>query len=596
MLQALLPPTVAQQTGLYQHGSLLPDPQKSRMARCRYAGSLKDDEIRSGSFTEFMDDSREHMEEGAEGARLRELSAHRSLLLTVIGMLGVMLGLIAYTTSNRLAQESYEQGFEQYTQMHGSRIQSELDQSLEVLNAFAGLIQAQPYLGRDGFHQFAQLLLPQHPEITSVQWLPRLEHAERAELERHWRQQGLAPAGIFDADHFGDYSQPAPERPVYFPVDYAEPLADNRAAVGLDVSTRPYSRHLLRNIGSRNDIQASEAFPLVQDPMGPLAIAIYQPVYGHYELDTPEARWNSLIGFVSLLIRPEVLIDSVWQSEEDHMSIALKDRTLGQQQMICPRPRDPDDARTPKLEFPYLLQLPGRDLTLLFQPSPSLLARHETPLPLVLMLAVLAVTGIMLWWIDRVLRQAESVRKGDCAQERKRVLAELAVSDPLTGLANWDSLEQKIGWARYSQRYENSLSALCVIDVDDFREVNREHGRSQGDRVLTTVAQRLECCRWVDDVMARVGGDEFIAFLPGRTCAHEIHSQLRKMNECVAAPLELENGVQLEVSISIGVVMFELDDTPLRQLVRRAEDAVLDSRQHGNGRYAVYTEPGSLLG
>lgn len=544
-----------------------------------------------------MDDSRDYSEGGAEGARLRELSAHRSLLLTVIGMLGVMLGLVAYTTSTRLALESYEQGFEQYTQIHGSRIQSELDHSMEVLNAFAGLIQAQPYLSREGFNQFAQLLLPQHPEITAVQWLPRLEHAERAELERRWRQQGLALEGIFDADHVGDYSQPAPERPLYFPVDYAEPLADNRAAVGLDALTRPYSRHLLRNIGSRNEIQASEAFPLVQDPMGPLAVAIYQPVYGHDELETPEARWQSLVGFVSLLIRPEVLIDTVWQSEQQHMTVALKDRTLGQQQMICPRPRDPDEAQAPTLELPYSLRLPGRELTLLFQPSPQLMARHETPLPIVLMLVVLAVTGILLWWIDRVLRQAESIRTaGARAQERKRVLAELAVSDPLTGLANWDSLEQKIGWARYSQRYENSLSALCVIDVDDFREVNRKHGRAQGDRVLTTIAERLECCRWVDDVMARVGGDEFIAFLPGRTCAHEIHSQLRKMNACVAAPLELDNGVQLEVSISIGVVIFELDDTPLRQLVRRAEDAVLDSRQHGNGRYAVYTEPGSLMG
>jgi len=535
------------------------------------------------------------------GVLQADLSAHRSLLFTIIGMLGVMLSLFVYSTSRQAETERYEQAFRLYAQMHGDRIQARIDQSLELLNAFASLMQVQPELSRDDFRRFSAPLFERHPEISSMQWAPRVSSAQRSQLEARLQRAGLAPLGIFDVNASAETATPATRRDEYFPVFYAEPLGSNHTAIGLDTLARPYTRTSVREAAYQGEILSTALFPLVQDPKGPLATAIYLPVYHPAALNTPDQRWQALRGFTVMILQPAVLVDQVWGDESGRqISLELRDVTNSVPTEICPRPdlelaggpvrSDADGPLTMRVN----LALPGRQLELSFVPAAALVDRHRTPLPVSLMLATLVLTGLAIWLVDRGLRRAGALSDASGRlQERKKILDALALSDPLTGLPNWACLEKKLAMARYSQRYAKTLCALYVIDLDDFDEVNRQYGRTAGDTVLSTVGERLQAQMWVDDLVARVGNDEFVAFLPGRTCAHDIHQQLRRVQESLCAAIPVGQASEVSLTASIGVVLFELDDTDLRPLCDLAEQALLEARSQGDGRYAVHLAPGT---
>ena len=87
--------------------------------------------------------------------------------------------------------------------------------------------------------------------------------------------------------------------------------------------------------------------------------------------------------------------------------------------------------------------------------------------------------------------------------------------DALTGLANRAGLEAALERICTSAREHDSAAALFYMDMDDFKIINDTHGHAAGDHVLKTIAQRMRAMLRVDDVAARIGGDEFVLIGPG---------------------------------------------------------------------------------
>ena len=93
-------------------------------------------------------------------------------------------------------------------------------------------------------------------------------------------------------------------------------------------------------------------------------------------------------------------------------------------------------------------------------------------------------------------------------------LAQLAMSDPLTGLANHRTFHSALAAEAERARRHRRRLALAVIDVDHFKAVNDLHGHMAGDRVLVEVARRLSAASRSGDILARVGGEEFAWIIP----------------------------------------------------------------------------------
>lgn len=146
-------------------------------------------------------------------------------------------------------------------------------------------------------------------------------------------------------------------------------------------------------------------------------------------------------------------------------------------------------------------------------------------------------------------------RKQRADAERNSIEAglRLAIIDPLTGAYNRRYAFPRLAGIAEQAAVEGSEFAVLVLDLDRFKSVNDRYGHATGDTVLVEVVRRLRENLLIEDLLARIGGEEFLIALPDTTAAeaHRIAERLR----CVVGdtPVDGGNGVTLQVTVSIGV-------------------------------------------
>jgi diguanylate cyclase (GGDEF)-like protein len=169
------------------------------------------------------------------------------------------------------------------------------------------------------------------------------------------------------------------------------------------------------------------------------------------------------------------------------------------------------------------------------------------------------------------------------AQERIEALSE---HDPLTGLANRRRLTERVAAAVAKAQSEHGSLALLVVDLDRFRHINDSLGHEVGDRVLLDVAQRLQGCLRQDDLLARLGGDQFAVLVcPADTPAAE--ATARRVLNVVAQPCSLD-GAQFTLTCSIGVALAPSHGSSCDELVRHAEAAMRAVKSAGRANYRLH--------
>jgi diguanylate cyclase (GGDEF)-like protein len=120
--------------------------------------------------------------------------------------------------------------------------------------------------------------------------------------------------------------------------------------------------------------------------------------------------------------------------------------------------------------------------------------------------------------------------------------------------------------------------AVLFIDLDGFKAVNDHFGHAFGDRLLQEVAVRLRECVREDDLVARVGGDEFVLLLPYLRQPDDADRIARKLAERVAEPLELDGRV-LRVGTSVGIAFFPRDGDDEDGLLTSADSAMYRAKE-----------------
>jgi diguanylate cyclase (GGDEF)-like protein len=179
----------------------------------------------------------------------------------------------------------------------------------------------------------------------------------------------------------------------------------------------------------------------------------------------------------------------------------------------------------------------------------------------------------------RVKRVLERLDRAKTAAEH------LSLTDPLTGLPNRRDLEHRLkDELDRSVRAGESLGCL-MIDVDRFKEVNDSFGHATGDVVLNEVALAIKVSLRSFDVVARYGGDEFVALLPGATLegARQVAEALCDVISTLAVPIGPRHTARL--SISVGAVSHDADSAEdARALLDRADAALFEAKRAGRNR------------
>jgi len=181
------------------------------------------------------------------------------------------------------------------------------------------------------------------------------------------------------------------------------------------------------------------------------------------------------------------------------------------------------------------------------------------------------------------LAVASSVNRARLERRERRLahqLAEQATVDGLTGCLNHAAFNQRlVEEIHRAVRHGHALS-LALIDLDEFKKVNDDHGHLTGDRVLTDVGSSLRALSRTADVIGRIGGDEFALLMPHTEPADAVTFAQRLRQSLPAPP-------QGHVTLSIGVAGLDHGQASPRQLLQDADAALYEIKKAGRDGVAL---------
>ncbi len=160
-------------------------------------------------------------------------------------------------------------------------------------------------------------------------------------------------------------------------------------------------------------------------------------------------------------------------------------------------------------------------------------------------------------------------------------LERMAHYDALTGLPNRVLLGERLRQAMSKTRRQGGVLAVAYVDIDHFKEINDVYGHDVGDRVLQAAAGRVRAILRETDIVARPGGDEFVALLTGMASKQDTSGTLERLMDSMSRPMQIGSTYPL-LTVSIGVTFYPQDGEPEGdQLLRQADQAMYEAKRQG---------------
>ncbi len=191
---------------------------------------------------------------------------------------------------------------------------------------------------------------------------------------------------------------------------------------------------------------------------------------------------------------------------------------------------------------------------------------------------------------------AGQIRDITTAKQLQAELAHQATHDALTGLPNRVLLLRTLGEALERARFQRQQVGVLFLDLDRLKDVNDNAGHDVGDLLLASIAGRLASATRPADVIARIGGDEFVVLCEGGIDEQAALELAERVRQALTGRLML-NGVEVDISVSIGVAlsnpMHPLENTAADEantLVRNADTAMYRAKRRGRSRCELFTE------
>jgi diguanylate cyclase (GGDEF)-like protein len=186
-------------------------------------------------------------------------------------------------------------------------------------------------------------------------------------------------------------------------------------------------------------------------------------------------------------------------------------------------------------------------------------------------------------WLLNVITDVSALKANESMLQQARDQAvQLSITDPLTGLHN-----RRHAFARLNDLFQQARDlryplTVAAIDLDHFKQINDNYGHSIGDQVLVHFAQQLEARRRAQDLVSRIGGEEFLMVLPNTTAggARQVLARLRQdLLQSLPAPEHPE----LRTGFSSGLAQMGTQDADATALYRRADRALYRAKHGGRG-------------
>ena len=201
-------------------------------------------------------------------------------------------------------------------------------------------------------------------------------------------------------------------------------------------------------------------------------------------------------------------------------------------------------------------------------------------------------------WVRAMANLVSDVEKGDVkafvrvknidAEKKKQLeLQYLAERDPLTGLYNKNTVAKLVEEHLLAGKNQKS-SAFFIIDVDDFKEINDRLGHVFGDAVLCELGEKLVSIFRSNDLVGRIGGDEFIVFMKDVSTVQKAEEKAAEICKAFHVTYQGPNGEEWSISSSVGIA-FSAEGHNFVDLYTHADTALYEAKSKGKNFYQVYT-------
>jgi diguanylate cyclase (GGDEF)-like protein len=195
---------------------------------------------------------------------------------------------------------------------------------------------------------------------------------------------------------------------------------------------------------------------------------------------------------------------------------------------------------------------------------------------------LVAVNDALAEEIDERHHLEEQLSRSDAALSKSRASERAArhdsLHDGITGLPNLTLFNDRLRVALVQAERHSWQLAVMFIDLDDFKTINDTLGHEVGDRVLQTVAKRLEAIVRGSDTVSRRSGDEFLFLMLEANDESNVAALASRISHSIAEACDID-GVNVTVKASIGIALYPRDGRSAHELLKRADTAMYAAKQ-----------------
>ncbi len=192
------------------------------------------------------------------------------------------------------------------------------------------------------------------------------------------------------------------------------------------------------------------------------------------------------------------------------------------------------------------------------------------------------------------IRELESIRYSMVQtfarlESEKNELYLIARTDSLSGLANRNSLEEYLQKLISASAREKKQFAFLFLDIDHFKSINDSLGHNVGDELLKNVASVIQKVVRPNDIVARIGGDEFVIVLQDYDTYLELSAIIDRIQKQLMSPWLIQTH-SIHITSSVGVALYPDDGTDIMTLMKHSDIAMYQAKKQGRAQYQFFTQ------
>ncbi|MEC7377771.1 MAG: diguanylate cyclase [Pseudomonadota bacterium] len=481
-------------------------------------------------------------------------------IAALIAGVGISLGLgrLLYKEETRAIELEFKADIDQLS----ASLEREVLLNLEILFALKAAVAVMPEMTAARFNQLTGEVLERSPAIQALAWAPFIDRSQLDEFvrqqEREFADFAMTEAGDGGLEELSD-------RAWYVPVQFIEPLGQNREALGFDLASEASRRAALLEARESGDMVATAGIRLVQEPENQKGFLVFAPLYSRSTRQAPLNGVAQHYGFINGVFRVgELVAQAVGPELTEDLLFEVID-TTGGQRLVLYRSQNPEHLSW-QFDRRYTadpVSVAGRRWSVEAVPSRTYLQSRRGVLPLFVSASGVVLVVVLVGYFVSGARKNAQLSLATTELER------ISLTDALTGLANRRQFDAVLRKEYRRALREKTTLALIMVDIDFFKEYNDEYGHPAGDVCLREVGELLRrVVKRPADLVARYGGEEFAIILPDTPQPETIAEACRQAVEAQGITHRLSS-VGEGVTISVGVAKLDPEQLSASELHAR---------------------------